>query len=87
MIAVTEEKLLSIYKKLLTRYGRQQWWPAEGPFEVMLGAILTQNTHWSNVEKALLLLKQQVPLTAEAILKFIRHRFRNLFKAQRLFSD
>lgn len=68
MIAVTEEKLLSIYKKLLTRYGRQQWWPAEGPFEVMLGAILTQNTHWSNVEKALLLLKQQVPLTAEAIL-------------------
>lgn len=68
MIAVTEEKLLSIYKKLLTMYGRQQWWPADGPFEVMLGAILTQNTHWSNVEKALLLLKQQAPLTAEAIL-------------------
>lgn len=49
-------------------YGRQQWWPADGPFEVMLGAILTQNTNWTNVEKALLLLKQQVPLTAEAIL-------------------
>lgn len=49
-------------------YGRQQWWPADSPFEVMLGAILTQNTNWSNVEKALLLLKQQVPLTAETIL-------------------
>lgn len=68
MIAVTEEKLLSIYKKLLTMYGHQQWWPADGPFEVMLGAILTQNTNWSNVEKALLLLRQQVPLTADAIL-------------------
>lgn len=65
---MTEGKLLSIYKKLLTMYGRQQWWPADGPFEIMLGAILTQNTNWSNVEKALLLLKQQVPLTAEAIL-------------------
>ncbi|KAF5292165.1 hypothetical protein FQR65_LT11263 [Abscondita terminalis] len=51
---------------------QKQWWPADGPFEVMLGAILTQNTHWSNVEKALLLLKQQVPLTAEAILSLSR---------------
>jgi endonuclease III related protein len=63
----TQEKLLSVYESLLTMYGRQQWWPAESPFEVMLGAILTQNTNWSNVEKALVLLKQKVPLTAEAI--------------------
>lgn len=49
-------------------YGRQQWWPADSPFEVMLGAILTQNTNWSNVEKALALLKQQVRLNPEALL-------------------
>lgn len=65
---MTQEILLRVYESLLTMYGRQQWWPADGPFEVMLGAILTQNTNWSNVEKALLFLKQQVPLTAEAIL-------------------
>jgi endonuclease III related protein len=64
----TQQKLLSIYENLLSRYGRQAWWPADSPFEVMIGAILTQNTNWSNVEKALVLLKQKIPLTAEALL-------------------
>lgn len=72
MISLIQEKLLNIYECLLNMYGRQQWWPADSPFEVMLGAILTQNTNWSNVEKALLLLKQQIPLTAEAILGLSR---------------
>ncbi|TLY47887.1 MAG: endonuclease [Gammaproteobacteria bacterium] len=62
------QKLLSIYESLLTMYGRQQWWPAASPFEVMLGAILTQNTNWSNVEKAIVLLKQCIRLNPEALL-------------------
>ena len=37
---------------LLRRYGPQRWWPADSPFEVMIGAILAQNTAWTNVEKA-----------------------------------
>ena len=37
--------------------GPQQWWPGETPFEVVIGAILTQNTNWSNVEKAIKNLK------------------------------
>lgn len=51
-------------------YGRQawSWWPADSPFEVMVGAILTQNTSWSNVEKALAFLKQQISLTPEALI-------------------
>lgn len=61
--------LHKLYEVLLTLYGRQQWWPADSPFEVMLGAILTQNTQWSNVEKALALLKQQVNLEPEALLR------------------
>lgn len=65
---VTQEKLLNVYESLLTMYGRQPWWPADSPFEVMIGAILTQNTNWSNVEKALVLLKQKLPLTAAGIL-------------------
>jgi endonuclease-3 related protein len=49
--------LKSYYKDLLDHYGPQRWWPAETPFEVMVGAILTQNTAWANVEKAIRNLK------------------------------
>ncbi|MCX5703704.1 MAG: endonuclease III domain-containing protein [Candidatus Omnitrophica bacterium] len=45
--------LRSFYKKLYAHFGPQHWWPAGTPFEVMLGAILTQNTSWHNVEKAI----------------------------------
>ncbi len=45
-------KLTDVYKKLYKRYGPRHWWPAESRFEVMIGAILVQNTSWSNVEKA-----------------------------------
>ena len=49
--------LMSFYDKLLKRFGPQHWWPGETPFEVMVGAILTQNTNWTNVEKAIAALK------------------------------
>jgi endonuclease-3 related protein len=48
---------MSFYEKLLARFGPQHWWPGETPFEVMVGAILTQNTNWTNVEKAIASLK------------------------------
>jgi endonuclease-3 related protein len=67
-MSVNPQKLLDLYQHLLSLYGRQAWWPADSPFEVMVGAILTQNTNWSNVEKALLLLKKQVRLMPEALL-------------------
>ena len=49
--------LLQIYQKMYDKLGRQYWWPGETPFEVIIGAILTQNTNWSNVEKAIKNLK------------------------------
>lgn len=49
--------LHAIFKQLLHRYGHRDWWPAESPFEVCVGAILTQNTNWGNVEKAIANLK------------------------------
>jgi len=52
-------KLGPIYKKLYKKFGPQGWWPAETPFEVMVGAILTQNTSWANVEKAIANLKKR----------------------------
>jgi endonuclease III related protein len=45
--------LLEIYYTLLNTYGQRHWWPAQTPFEMMVGAILTQNTTWLNVEKAI----------------------------------
>jgi endonuclease-3 related protein len=49
MTAILEE----VYDRLLEAFGPQQWWPGESPFEVMVGAVLTQNTNWKNVEKAI----------------------------------
>jgi endonuclease-3 related protein len=53
------DKLNSIYKKLYSYFGPQHWWPGKTPFEVMVGAILTQNTNWLNVEKAINNLKKR----------------------------
>jgi len=51
------------YKLLFAEFGPQNWWPGETPFEVIVGAILTQNTAWSNVEKAIANLKRERLLT------------------------
>ncbi|MEJ2429302.1 MAG: endonuclease III domain-containing protein [Deltaproteobacteria bacterium] len=52
------EKLNEIYELLLEAYGPQHWWPAESPLEVLVGAVLTQNTNWQGVEKAMANLKR-----------------------------
>jgi endonuclease-3 related protein len=52
---------------LLGRYGKQGWWPGDGRFEVVVGAILTQNTNWGNVEKAIGRLKSAGCLDAKAM--------------------
>ena len=59
----------AIYEAFFKHYGEQQWWPADSPFEVMVGAILTQNTVWHNVEKAIDNLKRSQMLTPESIIK------------------
>lgn len=59
--------LYSIYRKLFAFFGPQHWWPAKTAFEVIVGAILTQNTSWSNVEKAIHNLKQNRLLTADKL--------------------
>jgi endonuclease III related protein len=61
-------KLRAIFEWLYEAYGPQHWWPGDMPFEVMIGAILTQNTAWSNVEKAIASLKAIDCLNPRAIL-------------------
>jgi endonuclease-3 related protein len=67
MTTVTGETLMTIYNLLFTAYGPQNWWPAETELEMMIGAILTQNTSWSNVEKAIQNLKTGNLLSIEAL--------------------
>jgi endonuclease-3 related protein len=55
----TRGRVERVYQLLLREYGKQHWWPAETPFEVCVGAILTQATSWVNVEKAIYNLKSQ----------------------------
>jgi endonuclease-3 related protein len=59
--------LLQIYQELYKAFGPQHWWPGETPFEVMVGAILTQNTNWGNVEKAVQNLKNKGVLNPEGV--------------------
>lgn len=61
------ETLSEIYKMLYDAFGPQHWWPGETPFEIMAGAILTQNTSWANVEKAIANLKSAGSMTPEAL--------------------
>lgn len=63
----TAAALIDIYHRLFDRYGPQRWWPADGPFEVVVGAILTQSAAWTNVEQAIFNLKAANALTPEAL--------------------
>jgi endonuclease-3 related protein len=60
--------LQGLYEQLRSHYGAQPWWPAETPFEVAVGAVLTQNAAWSNVERAIDRLKAEGLLSLEALL-------------------
>ncbi len=62
-------ELNRIYKKLYSYFGPQHWWPGDSPFEIIVGAILTQNTSWLNVEKAINNLKKHKVLAADKLYK------------------
>jgi endonuclease-3 related protein len=63
-----DAELERLLRELARGFGAQRWWPAETPFEVMVGAILTQNTAWTNVERALGALKARTPLSPARLL-------------------
>jgi len=67
-------QLTRIYKSLLQHFGPQHWWPGETRFEIIVGAILTQNTNWENVTKAIRNLKGSGLLTPLAMRKVSRAR-------------
>jgi endonuclease-3 related protein len=73
-----KRKLTQIYGLLYAHYGPQHWWPGEEPFEVIVGAILTQSAAWSNVEKGIANLKKAKALSPGALRKLTREELSGL---------
>lgn len=74
------------YDKLRQNFGPQHWWPGDGPFEVMVGAVLTQNTNWGNVEKAINNLKEAGELSPTAIYKMRQDKLARLIRPSGYFN-
>ena len=72
--------IFNLYQKLYSCFGPQYWWPAETAFEVMVGAILTQNTNWQNVEKAIDNLKNHKLLNPQALHRLPQARLTSLIR-------
>ncbi len=68
------------YRLLHTRFGHQHWWPAQTPFEVCVGAILTQNTSWTNVERALQNLRARNLLEPRRLFQLPEHDLAELLR-------
>lgn len=83
---MTAETLLEIYQFLHDVFGPQHWWPGETQFEIAAGAILTQNTNWTNVEKAIRNLKAADCLSTEGILRLSPPRLAELIRPAGYFN-
>jgi endonuclease III related protein len=73
--------ILDYYRALLLRWGPQNWWPAQSRFEVIVGAYLTQNTNWLNVEKAMANLRKESALSPRAIRELPLERLQELIRS------
>ena len=80
-------RLSDIFDRLAAHYGPLHWWPAETPFEVVVGAILTQNTNWRNVERAIAHLRAAGALTPERLLGLPRAELEKLIRPAGFFRQ
>ncbi len=78
--------LLKIYHSFFERFGPQHWWPGETPFEVIIGAILTQNTSWKNVERAINSLKASGHFTPKGLYDVPIDRLSQLIRSSGYFN-
>lgn len=78
--------LKKVYQALYHAWGPQHWWPAQSRFEMMVGAILTQNTAWKNVELAIRNLKKAGVLTVESIAALPREQLAALIRPAGYFN-
>ncbi len=79
-------RLSKIYDRLFRHFGPQEWWPGETPLEVCVGAILVQNTSWTNAAKAIADLKSRELLTAQGLRDVPQARLARLIRPARFFN-
>lgn len=82
-----EEQVAAIYLSLARAWGRQHWWPAQSRFEVIVGAFLTQNTSWTNVELALQQLRSARVLNLAGIRTIPKRRLEQLIRSSGYFRQ
>lgn len=81
-----ENLLVEIYNELLVTFGPQHWWPGDTPLEIAIGAILTQNTNWKNVEKAIENLKKRNLMKVDGLLSLSDLELSALIKPSGFFN-
>lgn len=82
-----EQHILAIYSSLYQAWGRQHWWPAQSRFEVIVGAYLTQNTNWSNVEIAMRSLRRAGVLNVAGIRTTAPRKLESLIRSSGYFRQ
>ena len=82
-----QEAIRAYYHTLFSAWGRQHWWPAQSRFEMIVGAYLTQNTAWTNVEKALSNLRGAQLLTIDGIRRTTQRRLEQLIRPSGYFRQ
>ena len=85
-VSKTRKQLMAMYRALFRAYGPQHWWPGDTPFEVVVGAILTQNTAWINVEQAIKNLKRERLLSPARLRKVALRRLALLIRPSGYFN-
>jgi endonuclease-3 related protein len=79
-------ELMEIYSRLYRHFGSQNWWPGDSPFEIAVGAILTQNTNWANVEKAIANLKKAKALSPRKLFSLPEKKLAALIRPSGYFN-
>lgn len=81
-----KKEIRKIYDVMFERFGPQHWWPGDSPWEICLGAVLTQNTNWGNVEKAIANLKAIKSLCPRKILAMERFKLEDALRPSGYFK-
>src|SRR5690348_9595902 len=84
---IIRSEILSYYRALLARWGPQNWWPAQSRLEVIVGAYLTQNTNWSNVEKAIANLRRARVLSIKGLRELPLNDLQQLIRSSGYFRQ
>ncbi len=87
MKGLPQQRIRAFYRALMDTYGQQHWWPARSRFEVIVGAYLTQNTAWTNVEHALKRLRKERLLSPDGIRHTASEQLEQLIRSAGFFRQ